>query len=324
MHRRRFLAAALGVSTAGCVRSPLRGDMAAELPTASLSMEAVSDEGITRKLTRNELPDERRAMVATLVENGTATFDWHQEPPLYEGRPVLHDGVVYDLTSTVVDRRPVTNFAVKVDIPQSTPAAAETVQFADLPAADRAVFEREGFADGGPVGVGTTFTYTPEEVSSSVLVPDPEYEYVAWEGGETAEWVVGDSWDAEQKRYRYEAEAVAPAAAYGADVRERYGFELSGLTDAERDVVEQAVADDHGYTVPPDETPSPGMERLADRFRDHEEVAVHHEPSPGASGRYLPEYDGTVYWTSLRWRADWVDGTDDEDGATGTATGTGD
>jgi hypothetical protein len=303
MQRRRFLATAAALTvTAGCVDSPLDDGMAAEAPTASLSMEAVSDAEVARKLVRGELPDEERAMVAEVVENETATFAWHQDPPVHTSRPVVHDGVVYDLSWTETDSRPVTNYAVKIDIPRTTPGPSETVRFADLPAADRAVFEREGFADAGPIGVGTTFTYTPDEVSASVLVPDPEYDYIAWEGGETAEWIVDDGWDGEQKRYRYEAERVATAAEYGADVRETYAFELSGLGDPERDVVEEAIDSEHGYTVPPDATPSPALARLVDRFREQDEVAVHDEPNPGPSGRYLVEYDGETYWTDLHWR----------------------
>jgi hypothetical protein len=304
MLRRRFLATTAALSvTAGCINSPLGDDLAAEVPTASLSMEAVDDAEIARTLAHGELPDEERAMVADVVENGTATFAWHQEPPVHTSRPVVHDGVVYDLSWTETDSRPVRNFSVKIDIPQTTPEPSETVRFADLPAADRAVFEREGFADAGPIGVGTTFTYTPEEVAESVLVPDPEYGYIRWEGGETAEWVVDDSWDARQKRYRYEAERMATATEYGADVRETYGFELSGLTDPERDIVRAAITSEHGYSVPAEATPSPALERLVDRFRVHDEVAVHEESEPdsGPSGDYVVDHDGTTYWTELNW-----------------------
>jgi hypothetical protein len=303
MQRRRFLATAAALTvTAGCVDSPLDRDLAAEVPTASLSMAALSDAEIARTLAHGELPDEERAMVAEVVDEGTATFAWHQEPPVHTSRPVVHDGVVYDLSWTETDSRPVTNYAVTIDIPQTTPEPSETVRFADLPAADRAVFEREGFADAGPIGVGTTFTYTPAQESASVLVPDPEYRYIRWEDGETAEWVVDDGWDGEQKRYRYEAERVATAAEYGADVRETYAFGLSGLTDPERDIVDEAIDSEHGYTVPTDATPSPALERLVDRFREQDEVAVHDEPNPGPSGRYLVEYDGETYWTGLHWR----------------------
>lgn len=318
MHRRQVLAAAAAlVPTAGCL-GPGGGDgsleMDVELPTASLSMVAVDDADIAAELTHHGMADDERELLARVVDEGSATVGWHQEPPLHTQLPVLHEGVVYRLSESIVERRPATNYSVKVDIPQQTPSPAETVQFADLPEADREVFEREGFADGDVVGVGTVFTYTPEQEAASVLVPDPQYDYVDWADGETAEWVVDGSRETEQKRYRFGAERVASASEYGAGIREEYAFELSDLTDTERDVVGTAIEREGGYTVETDATPSSGFERLVDRFRPHEQVAVHDDPDPGLSGRYLVRYDGTVYWTGLRMP---------EEGATGDENATG-
>lgn len=305
MHRRQVLASvtALLPAAAGCAGSPFGSESAAgvaALPTASLSMAAVADADVAAKVTQDELPDDRRALLARVVDDGPVTVGWHQEPPLHAERPLLHDGTVYRVSQSVVDSRPAVNYGVKVDVPQRTPGEAETVQFADLPAVDRAVFEREGFAGGDVVGVGTVFTYALEQEDASVLVPEPEYHYVDWADGETAAWVVDDRWETEQHRYQYGVERAVPAGEYGAGIREEYAFELSGLSDGERAVVGTAIDDEHGYTVATDATPSPAFDSLADRFRPHEEVAVNDEPSPGLSGRYLVRYDGAVYWTLLR------------------------
>lgn len=303
MHRRQVLASVALLPAAGCLgigTDSGAADMAAELPTAALSMTAVTDADVARKLTHHEVGDDRREMLDRIVEDGPTTTDWYQEPPVHTALPVLHEGTVYRLSRTVVDQRPVTNYSVLVDIPQTTPDEGATVQFRDLPAADRAVFERHGFADGAPIGVGTVFAYTPDEEAASVLVPEPEYDYIAWEGGETAEWVVDDGWAARQKRYRYEAERVASNGEYGRRVRDKYAFELSELTEGERDIVREAVENEHGYTVSTDATPSLAFEALVDRFRPRDELAVVREPDPDVDGRYLVRYDGTVYWTELR------------------------
>lgn len=304
MHRRQFLASATALlsAAAGCVSSP--GEEArmgvVEMPTATLSMTAVDDADLAAEFTHDEMGADERAILDRVVEEGETTVGWHHEPPLHADRPLLHDGVVYRVSTAVVDSRPAIDYSVKIDIPQRTPEPAATVQFADLPAADRAVFEREGFADGEVVGIGTVFTYTPEQETSSVLVPDPEYDYIRWADGETAEWVVDDSWETEQHRYRFAAERVATASEFGAGIREEYEFALPALPDAERDIVEEAIASEHGYTVPTEATPSPAFRALAERFRPHEEATPHGDPSPGLSGRYVVRYDGAVYWTGLR------------------------
>ena len=305
MHRRQVLAAtaALLPAAAGCVGSPAgSGNLAdpLEMPTATLSMDAVGDAAVAAEFAHHELPDDERALLARVVDEGAATVGWYQEPPLHTGRPLLHEGVVHRLSRTVVERRPATNYAVKVDIPQTTPDEAATVRFGDLPAADRAVFEREGFAGGEVVGVGTVFTYTPGQEADSVLVPEPEYDYVAWSDGTTAEWVVDDSWTTEQRRYRYQAERVATASEYGAGIRREHAWTLEGLPAAEREIVRTAIEEEQGYTVASEATPSPAFESLVDRFRPHDEVAVHREPDPLVGGQYLVRHEGSVYWTELR------------------------
>lgn len=304
MDRRRFLAAttALLPAAAGCA-SPVgeaADDGAAEIPTVALSMDAVDDADVARQVTYHEMSAEDRRLLGRVVEAGSLEVEWHHEAPLYTATPALHEGAVYRLSESVVDTRPAVEYGVKVDVPQATPDDAETVQFAALPAADRAVFERHGLAGGDVVGVGTVLTYTPEEEAASVLVPDPEYDYVDWADGGTAEWVVEDRWETEQHRYRLSAERVASAAAYGRRVREAYAFELSGLSDAEGDVVETAISEEHGFTVPAEQTPSPAVDGLTDRFRAHDEVAVNRDPDPGVSGTYVVRYEGRVYWTRLR------------------------
>jgi hypothetical protein len=314
MDRRRFLAATTALlPVAGCLGpGGQTGELGvAQMPTVSLSMEAVEDADVARKVTHHEMSDEERQLLDRVVEAGSLEVGWHQTSPLHTAVPTLHGGAVYRLSERVVDTRPAVEYGVKVDVPQETPDEAATVQFADLPAADQAVFERPGLAGGDLIGVGTVVTYTPGEEAASVLVPDPEYDYVDWADGGTAEWVVDDRWETEQHRYRLSADRVASAAAYGRQVRENYGFDLSGLSDAEGDVVETAIAEEHGYAVPAEETPSPAVDALVDRFREREEVAANRDPGPGVSGTYVVRYETSVYWTRLQAPEDTPTGSDD-------------
>jgi hypothetical protein len=102
--------------------------------------------------------------------------------------------------------------------------------------------------------------------------------------------------------YRYTATLVAEnASAYGARLRETRLFALSGLSDAERDVVDAAVGD----TYYAESTSDDAFRSVLERFRRHEAVDEDED-----AGVWVVRYDGTVYWAELRY-----DGfSSDEDG----------
>jgi hypothetical protein len=91
--------------------------------------------------------------------------------------------------------------------------------------------------------------------------------------------------------YRYEAEEIAASAeAFGAAVREEYAFELSGLTDAEREIVEEAI--DGGYY---EGEVTDAFASLARRFRERPAVE-----SDERGGEWVARYEGAVYWADLQ------------------------
>lgn len=199
----------------------------------------------------------------------------------------------------MIEETPATKYSVKVDIVTGSVTEADAIQFADLPAVDQEEFSAHGLADGDPVGVGTTFLYTDAERHQSVLVPESEYSYLTWDDGTEAEWVVDDAYDTTLNTYRYTADQVTTAADYGQQMRERFAFELSGLPEVQRDIVETAITDGQ-YIVGPDETPPDALVALADRFRGHEQAHGLDETGEGdLSGTYLVRYQGDVYWTTL-------------------------
>jgi hypothetical protein len=249
---------------------------------------------------------DRATLMDRVVTDGEATTE-RVDPLLPAGRPIVYDGTVYRLDREVVEETPATVFSVLVDIVDGDERDGRTVAFSDLPAVDRRVLEREGFADGEPVGVGTTIRYTDAEVAESILVPETDVAIIEWPTHDSeAEWVVEDGYDRTLKRFGYSVAGSRPASEVGAELRDRYAWTLSGLSTAERDLVERAVeatASDGaaGYVVGPDETPSPAFTSLADRFDGRGQVRGPGEDTPdtGDSGTYLVRYDGSVYWTTL-------------------------
>lgn len=320
LDRRSFLAtsAALAVTATGgctgCVPSP----------TASLRMTAETDAGLASEAltvfdagSEEDRPERERAALADrVVAEGSATVE-DTDPPLPTDRPaVVGDAGVYRFAAEPVDSREMRSFSVtinpiRVDEGEETPGPSDRVRFADLPAADREVLAEQGYGDGRPIGIGTGLSYRSEAVEESVLVPDPEYPVVVWPDGPARFEVDGGS---TYTVYTYEvtAERVSSAAAFGADVRGRFGFPLTALPREERAILDAAIdpetpaadGDDHsGYRVAGDEEPGEALRSLVDRFRERDPVVLEGERRPEswrASGEYVVRYDGAVYWTRLR------------------------
>ena len=206
---------------------------------------------------------------------------------------------MYQLSYDVTERTPAVRYSVRVDIVEGSPGESETIPFARLPAVDREKLTEYGFADGDPIGIGTTVLYTKAERDQSVLVPDSTYSVIVWENGERAEWIVDRARDTTRQTYQYTAERVATAAEYGQRMRERFAFELSGLSDAQHDIVETAI-DEGRYVVGADERPSSAFIALADRFREHKQAHGLDDDGEDRSdrrGQYIVEYAGDAYWT---------------------------
>jgi hypothetical protein len=306
MRRRALLATAatsLPALTAGCTGSGGLGgsNAAAEAPTARLELETLADANLPTKVLYTVHPaegnDETARLFDRILDGGATTKA--TRPPFPEQQHIAYQDGVYELSYEVIEETPATRYSVKVDIVTDSVTEAEAIQFADLPEVDQEEFAAHGLADGDPVGIGTTFLYTDAEREQSVLVPESEYSYITWDDGAEAEWVVDDAYDTTLNTYRYTADQVATTAEYGQQMRERFTFELTGLPDAQQDIVETAITDGP-YVVDPDETPSDALVTLANRFRGHEQAHGLDEDGEGdLSGTYLVRFQGDVYWTTL-------------------------
>jgi hypothetical protein len=304
MDRRTFLAsgAALAITVTGgctgCARSP----------TASMEMTPVDDVDVAERATSDllgreegEEPDEPtdpRRVVRAAVENGSTTVRW-TDPRVPADEPFVADGTVYELGRAVVDSQPATTFGFTLNPVEGDVAADETVRWEALPAVDREKLAEHGLDGPDPfLGFGSSLLYTADELSASELVPEPVHPVVVW-GPETRGRIeIDEGHETPLRTYRIEARVVEEsAAAYGRRLRERYAFELSGLTSGEREIVEEADGGT-GYVVPPDESAPPALSRLAARFANHEGLHADGD-EPSASGTYLVRYEGLVYWTTF-------------------------
>lgn len=322
MRRRALLASGAALlPLAGCVSAIRDGSSssagsngAARLPTASLSMEPIEVAELPSKVcytvpteygTGEPTPEGQ--LIERAERDGSATVERTREP-LPDDRPIVYRDAVYQLDYEVVAETPATDFSVKIDVVTGDEPDGRTVRFSELPEVDREVFARRGFDTGEVVGIGTTLLYTDAQVERSALVPETDIVIIEWANGNRAEWVVDGSHETTLNTYRYTIAETTPASEYGSRIRERYEWGLSGLSEAERDVVETAIREERGpnetpsraYVVGPEETPPEPLVALVDRFRSHDRVREDEAQYRNAvAGPYLVRYEGTLYWAQL-------------------------
>ena len=288
MDRRKllgFVLVALLAATAGCSAS------------GSISMDPV-DDGSLAEQASNDItivePGQNRALVQEAIENGSATAVGRQ-PPVDERLPFHHEGAFYNLSYAESGTQQGYEGGIRIDYNASS-VDGTVIDYEDLPAVDRTALELpltgpevpdEQLEPGYDFGIG--ITYTEREANSSVLVPDQEYDAVRYEG-ETYPIAVDVSPEA-LTVYEYESTLVAESVAeYVTALRDSYEFELSGLSEAEREVVEDAL----NGTNYIEDTDNEGFDSLVDRFRAHQPVVENDH-----SGYYVVRYDGQLYWVEV-------------------------
>lgn len=285
MRRRQFLAsgaALLSVPLAGCAH-----------PNVVLDLNEATADDITDEVsTTVDSGSEEYAVVSSATENGSATRSGRRD--LFDRVDVVRfEDAFYDVSETRLRSSEVTVYEVLLDFDpdSSTPELGE-IEYDDLPAADRQrldpiISEADSSSqDGYDVGVG--YGTASEVENESVFVPERQYDIVVHDGNRYRVGV--DSRPASEATYRYEATEVAPdVEAFADKVRERYLFTLSNLSDAERDVVEEAV--DGAYFKDDD-----AFQSVTDRIREHEGITV-----DDFYGTWLLEYEGTDYLTYVEW-----------------------
>ncbi len=285
MDRRKLIAfalVALLAVTAGCSSQ------------GSISVNPVNDSSLATEasIDADEIVQDSD-LVSTAIENGSATTT-DRDAPVDTRLPIRHDGAFYNLSYTEAGTEQGYEGGVLMDYNASS-VDGETVDYANLPAVDRAALDRllpdtdaeprltPGYDAEQPV------TYTQSEANASVLVPEQEYAAVRYEGESYP--IKVDAGEEPLTVYRYESTLVADSAdTYATDLRDDYAFELSNLSDDERDILDSAL-NDTKYIEGEDNS---GFDSLVDRFRAQQPVT-----EDDKDGSYVVRYDGQVHWVTI-------------------------
>lgn len=293
MRRRQVLA---GVATG------LSGALAGcSDPRASLRLEPVDDAAIADRyaLHADALSEEPRRIVAEAVEEGSATAD-STGSPFDPPRPVRYDGAYYELDRAAVGEYEATGYEFAIDYEPGEDAGERgEVDYDDLPDVDRdalgGLLSLSRPPDDEHPEVVAQAVYADEEADRSVLVPDQEYDVVIRDG-ERYRLAVDGSEPVTVTEYRYTAEEVAPDdAAMAEQVREGFRFELSGLSGAQREILDAAIEGEYR-----EEEPTEAFQGLVDRIRANEAIDADEH-----GGDWLARYDGDDYWVDLRTPRAW-------------------
>lgn len=309
MRRRRLLATVgAAVATPGCLALDRSGGEGTTGPLFELQMSPVSATEIARRQVDpvSEYPQSFREA----VRNGEATYRAEGRSSVREKLLLRTDGTVYELSLS--QRSPASagtyHYTIEFEEASSTDGAG-SVRYDELPAVDRRALAGAGLSapnEDQSFGIGTTLTYTPEERNASALVSDTETRVIRWPSGAQATVEVVSTSRERTAEYRITATSLGSLRSYGREFRERASFTITNASDAEEDVLRQAIADKDGYAVYPEDgsaTPTlpPGASRLADRFAAHGEAAFERNTRFGnASGRFLlVTYGNRTYWTEF-------------------------
>lgn len=285
MRRRQFLAsgtALLSVALAGCGHPPV-----------VLDMRTATSADIADEVSMSAEPDsEEYAVVTSARDNGTATRRGRYE--LFDRSSTVRvNDTFYDVSETRVASSEVTVYEVLIDFdPDDTTPDVGEIRYDDLPAVDRRQLDpvvsedHPTGQDGYDVGIGYG---TAEEVGNgSVFVPERRYDVIVHDGERYR--VAVNSRTASEAEYRYEVTEIAPdAEAFADQVRARYLFELTGLSEAERTVVQEGI--ESGYYEDDD-----AFRSVVERIRGHEGIR-----EDDFYGTWLIAYEGEEYITYVEW-----------------------
>lgn len=284
--RRRIL----GLAAIGIV-GPFAGCLS---PGGALEMTAVETDSAIGEAATAEVDPDRDEDGAELLEAAVAGESPEvdgERPPFDPYRHVRWEGAVYEVTWEVVDEQESTAYVVFAKRGDED-APGSRIEYEALPDVDRDALadvhdEHGEFED---ERVGWELRYADEDaIAESVLVPEPEYEFVVVDGTPFAI----DSTTAERAAhtYVYDVTQLAPSpAAYGADLRSERLFELEPVTGDERELVEEAIEDGRAVVGRNDDA----FVGVGETLLEREPIYVHRDV-----GEWLVEYEGEPYWTEL-------------------------
>lgn len=285
MKRRQFLATTTALSTAvlaGCGHPPV-----------VLDMDEATDSDIANEVSTSLDPEsDAYAVIESAVENGSATDDDRRQ--LFDKEETVQfDGVYYAVSVSEEDSTDVTVYTVHVEFDSDEPTAERgAIAFEDLPETDRDRLEPAipdpDETTGEDIARAIEYGTAADVENESVFVPDQEYDVIVQ--GEDRYRVTVDTRTTTESTYRYEVTEVADSTTeFAESAREMYLAELTGLSDAEREVVEEAI--DDGYFDDDD-----AFRSVVEKIREHDAIR-----EADFYGTWLLEYEDTAYLTYVEW-----------------------
>ena len=276
-------------------------------PVGSLRMESVDDAELadraSHEVDTSDLPAEaseqvrRRGIVRRVIENGSLNVTT-PGPPIDAELPYEYRGAYYDLSHEQIDTRSGVKTEIGIDH-NATDPAGPVVALADLPAADREKIEPvlgigpQTYRPGPEVG--THVAYSDHTAADSTLLAHAGGSMVVVHEGEEYALTIEETSEATLDVYRYEATKRAEnAASYAEQLQSEYAFSLSGMSNEEASVVEDAL--DGSYYA--ESTDDDGFAALVERFRDRDGIR-----KDEYGGDFLVRYDGRLYWAEMDYGA---------------------
>lgn len=255
-------------------------------------MNEATDERVADKASRLvDTGSSEYAVVADALENGSAT-DSGRSKLFDEGETVRFEDAIYEVSTTRLGDSDVTVYEVLIDFnPDDTTPDLGEIEYSELPETDRARLEPALVADhreqdGVDMSVG--YGTADRGGDGSVFVPDQQYDIVVRDGDPYRIRV--ESEVETEIEFRYEVTEVAPdIETFAAQIRDRYLFTLSGLSESEREVVENAIDGTHFEDTD-------AFQSVVDRLRDHDAIDI-----ADVYGTWLVEYEDSEYVTYAQW-----------------------
>jgi len=303
-HTRRALlgAAAAGVasSLAGCLGGIGPGFGGGCTSRYYLELTRVDDPALREAALTDAHPDHPEAwheLLETAASEGEATLATIYGSPVRDGQLVEVGEGYYETNVEVTDTASVEAHVLELDYERDVTASPGTtvVDYDDLPAVDREALDtmtrsakEERFRESESVSIGGfEFFYPDDTEDESRFVADSPV-WVRYDGLQVEVLVTGTK-QTERETFRIKLEQVADSAgAFVAYVRANHVADLSGLSEAEREVLRQTTEGVRKECEPL----SDGFQGIVDRLRA---LPERYRPD----GNLLVEFEGKTYEADL-------------------------
>ena len=321
MLSRRAWLACLATIFGGCMNRSDKNGRAQSEQVFSLTMTIVADAEISRRevlslteaVASNDQKLIREAITTGSVENTTISPVLEPEATLQ----VRYQESIYKIATTVLDKHGTGRYEYEmaIDDVDEDVSRSNITSFDALPEVDQSHLAEQGFdevTNESNLGYAFHLTYTPSEQNQSELVPEPANSVIEWKSNVRGQIRLVNTRQKYRRTYRYTAKELGSLEEVGENLRRKYSFSLSDLSDEQQEIVSEAIKSENGYRITggDDVTVPDSVHDLFQQFSDQVDKALNYDDkSKKLTSRayYLINYDGETYWTELHYRSDVFD-----------------